>query len=58
MRELELALEAVHAQPDLSLDGLGALDAALGSPLDSSPALFHLVWGSQGTTGRIDSPRD
>ncbi|MCP3057404.1 hypothetical protein LXT21_01285 [Myxococcus sp. K38C18041901] len=27
-------------------DGLGALASALGSPLDSSPALFHLVWGS------------
>ncbi|MCY1002335.1 hypothetical protein OWM54_34795 [Myxococcus sp. MISCRS1] len=27
-------------------DGLGALEAALGSPLDSSPAHFHLVWGS------------
>ncbi|AKF86586.1 hypothetical protein MFUL124B02_29685 [Myxococcus fulvus 124B02] len=30
----------------LAHDGLGALEAALGSPLDPSPALFHLVWGS------------
>ncbi|GEN08237.1 hypothetical protein SAMN05443572_106337 [Myxococcus fulvus] len=30
----------------LAHDGLGALEAALGSPLDSSPARFHLVWGS------------
>ncbi|MFY1825068.1 hypothetical protein ACN47A_04085 [Myxococcus fulvus] len=30
----------------LAHDGLGALEAALGSPLDPSPAFFHLVWGS------------
>ncbi|MCP3166408.1 hypothetical protein LZ199_26230 [Myxococcus sp. QH3KD-4-1] len=45
--ELEdLGLEFFPLDDPLSHDGLGALDAALGSPLDSSPALFHLVWGS------------
>ncbi|NVJ20006.1 hypothetical protein HUW62_01975 [Myxococcus sp. AM011] len=47
MLELEdLDLEVLHLDNPLSHDGLGALEAALGSPRDSSPALFHLVWGS------------